>query len=274
MAVLLNNQLYEDNTAVISVFDRGFTLGHGLFETLLVHQGKAPLLMSHWQRLTASAARLGIPVPVDFNEFEIQLNTLLTANQQLLGTYGVRITLTDGESARGLLGDGKQRPNLLVCSFALPAKAPKSMSVAIVDTIRNERSISSQIKHISYVDNILAKKEAVAKGYDEAVMLNSRGFVADGAMSTLFVVKDALLYTSGLADGALPGVIRGIIKQHFPVRESCLLPQDLYDADALFLTNSLMGVVRIHQLDHIMFSKPCLLTNLVSEKIRQCCGLD
>lgn len=135
------------------------------------------------------------------------------------------------------------------------------MTATIVSTRRNENSLASRIKSISYLDNILAKKEAVKKGFDEAILLNSKLLVAEGSVSNIFVVKNNIIYTPPLEDGALPGVVRHVIlnelkTDHIQIIEHQVDKKMLFDADELFISNALLGVKPIHKLDNKNYDKP------------------
>lgn len=110
----------------------------------------------------------------------------------------------------------------------------------------------------SYLDNILAKREALEKGFDEALLLNLKGYVADTSLANIFMVKNERIFTPSINDGALPGAMRAILLKNFtlfPIEETSLLPQDLFQADEVFLTNALMGVKSIRTFEHHTFNK-------------------
>ena len=134
----------------------------------------------------------------------------------------------------------------------------KPFTTLIVTTRKNEHSLTSKIKSISYLDNILAKKEAMEAGYDEAILLNSAGNVADGSISNIFMIKGNQIITPLISDGALPGVIRTLLLEEFKTEfsfvEKTITPEELMLADEIFLTNALMGVKKVCQLNHRAFN--------------------
>lgn len=130
----------------------------------------------------------------------------------------------------------------------------KSLTATIVNTKRNENSLTSRIKSISYLDNIFAKKEAVTHDFDEAFLLNSKQNVAEGSISNIFIVKNDTVSTPPIIDGALPGVVRHVILnelniEDLKIQETHIGVEALMDADEIFITNALMGVKPIHQID-------------------------
>lgn len=264
MPVLFNGHLMADDAPCVPVFDRGLTLGHGLFETMLACQGRIPLLPLHWQRLTDSAALLGMRIPLDLAQLSSHIQTLLQANAWMQENCALRLTVTDGAAQRGLLADGTQTPNVMLSGTVLPAHRPASMTATVVATRRNEWSLSSRVKSLSYLDNILAKREAIARGFDEALMLNSRGVLADGALSSVFVVREGKVCTPPVSDGALPGVIRRLIVDEMKLACECSLDVDmLANADAMFVTNTLVGLVPLARLE----ARPLLLTCPLTKEI-------
>jgi branched-chain amino acid aminotransferase len=261
MFILINGQLVPSETPCLSVYDRGFTLGHGLFETMLLSQGRVPLLAYHWHRLKSSAALINIALDCSFSELEAQIHDVIMTNELINSRAGLRLTLTDGVSERGILSQGAKKPTLLLTPFLLSNPSPASWSATLVSIRKNEQSLSSQVKSLSYLDNILAKQEAVDQGFDEAILLNTQGFVADGAISNVFLIKNQVVYTPKIRDGALPGVLRHVILHELdhgiPIQEASLTAESLQSADALFLTNALMGIMPINKFGQQSYPVIC-----------------
>lgn len=272
--IIVNGEVIPADSLCISPFDRGLTLGHGLFETIYVNKGEVPLLEHHWERLVLSVKLLGLTLPFNASEFGAMIDQLIDANQLTRSQCGVRFTLTDGPSARGLLSDGKQAPTYLFASFSLPKNTAGSMSATLVTTRRNENSFASRVKSISYLDNILAKKEAVSSGFDEAFLLNSKLNLADGAISNVFMIKKGVVYTPFISDGALPGVIRTIILNHLifdnlEIKEQSINKDMLFSAEEIFITNALLGVKPIHQFENITLQTPYPMTTIIAEALKK-----
>jgi len=220
---------------------------------MLFNKKSFPALDYHWSRLKTSCELIGINIPFSKKIFAEQLQQLININELHGRIASVRLTLTHGEAARGILPSVDPEPNYMMSSALYNPVKKTGFSAIIARTTKNENSISSSIKSLSYIDNVLAKKEAVVQGADEAIMLNSRGFLADGAIHNIFCVKNGTIYTPSLSDGALPGVVREIIlrglKHDYNIIEKSISKIDAYDADEVFLTNALTGIQSVFQLD-------------------------
>jgi branched-chain amino acid aminotransferase len=251
--LLFNGHFIPSNLACIKANDRGFTLGHGLFETILVNQGHIPALDYHWDRLAHSTPILNIPLPFSKSTFKDMLMEVIHENQLHTQLAGVRMTLTQGEAARGLLPSQTSQPSVVMATFAHHYTRADDYTALIVTIRKNELAPSSRIKSISYLDNILAKQAASEQGYQEAILLNTTAHVADGAASTVFIVQKNQIITPPIADGALPGVIRNLLinefQSDFPIIEKTLSVSDLLDADEIFFTNALIGVQPVSRIN-------------------------
>jgi branched-chain amino acid aminotransferase len=246
--IWLNSKLVKGKLA-LSSHDRGLTLGDGLFETLAVHDGVALWRFEHIERMRSSAAALGIPFP----ETNIE-NAIDALAHRAKGEHVLRLTLTRGEGGRGLAGEIK-KPTLLGTldpfEGQLRFQAVKLITSA---TRRNLHSPASRMKTLSYMDNVLAAREAAATGADDALMLNSAGRVASSTIANVFVEKDGLLITPTLTEGILPGVMRAAVIQAakhlgIQVKERQIKPAEAASADGLFLTNSLRFIRPVAMLD-------------------------
>lgn len=245
--------------------DRGLTLGDGLFETVLAEHGRMVDLDAHLDRLTAGCETLGLPPP-DRSVAEALMRKALHEAGLDAVRAAVRLTLTAGSGGRGLDRPAAPAPRL----FATAAAAPKPSSPARLATSavhRNADSPASRLKTLAYLDNILARREAQAAGADEALMLNTRGEVTCAAAANLFWVKDGRLYTPALGCGVLAGVMRRAVMMRaarrgvacFEVAEG---PRALDAAEAVFITNSLVGVRPVAALDGRVFAPSSLIDAL------------
>ncbi|MBX9702814.1 MAG: aminotransferase class IV [Silvanigrellaceae bacterium] len=253
-----NHKIVTLDSPCIRISDRGFSLGHGLFETILANKGTLPFLPYHWQRLQESASLIDIALPFCEQTLTTMIKELIFLNHLQNEQAIVRITLTHGEATRGLLPAEPPTSNFFITVFPMVPLADAPFTAMIVKTKKNEHSITSKIKSLSYLDNILAKQEAQKENYDEAILLNTASNVADGAISNVYLVKNRQIMTPPISDGALPGVIRGFLLKElaamFPIDEKSLSPNDFLAADEVFLTNSLIGVKAVKQLNHKIFS--------------------
>lgn len=270
-SIIFNKKLVPSENPCIRYNDRGFTLGHGLFETILVKKGAVPAIDYHWARLNASAPVIGISVPFSKQELELMLNELIIENNLQDKIAGARVTITHGESERGILPLHTPQPNFLISVFECASPVDRPYSALIVNTRKNEHTASATIKSISYLDNILAKQEAMNQKYDEAILLNTASNIADGAISNVYMVKDGKIFTPPVADGALPGVIRRILLEEFntsfSITEQSISVPDILDADEVFLTNALMGVKPVSRLNTRKYSS-FAIANSIDEALR------
>ncbi len=237
---------------MIPLNDRGLLLGDGLFETLLAIDGQVRHVEAHLDRMAAGCAALGLPAL----DRERARGLVLAAPGEAGLTSGraaVRLTLTAGSGGRGL--DRPEAPAcvlLAACAPAPPAGAPARAVVASVR--RNEGSPASRLKTLSYLDNVLARREARAAGADEAVMLNNQGHLACASAGNLFWLDGGTLSTPALDCGVLAGLARGRVMAAaaalgLKVCEARAGVEALAGADAVFLTNSLTGVRPLVWLD-------------------------
>jgi branched-chain amino acid aminotransferase len=159
--------------------------------------------------------------------------------ENALPDAALRMTLTRGPAARGVVPVGDGRPTVLISAGPLPGALPPAKVVVADRVRRNEFSPLAGIKSLNYLDNILARQEAAARGADDALLLSTQGFLAEASAANVFVKVGGSWVTPPVSDGALPGVMRGIILERLPAREKRILSDELYQADAAFLSNSL-----------------------------------
>lgn len=247
--------------------DRGLLLGDGLFETILAEEGQLRFFDEHVARLTRGCAVIGV-APPDPGEVRRAAEATLAGSDLSRGRAVVRLTLTAG-SGRGLERPQGARGRLL--AFASPAPSPAGPArLATVTVRRNQSSPTSRIKSLSYLDNVLARREARALGADEALMLNTAGELACAAAANLFWIREGRLFTPPLDCGVLDGIMRNqaIIAARAmgaAVEEARAGPQALQGAEAIFLTNSLIGVRPVGALDGAAVAQSAL-TKAISSR--------
>jgi branched-chain amino acid aminotransferase len=233
----LNGALVSAAEARVDPADRGLALGDGLFETIRVRDGRPLRLAAHCARLRAGADVLDLPVPVSDEALGRALEETLKANAVTDGV--LRLTLTRGPGPRGLLPPPQPRPTLLITAAAEASSSSPIRAVIATTTRRNEHSPLSRCKCINYLDNILARLEAAKRGAEDALLLNTAGRLAGTTMANLFLVIDGAVVTPPVADGALPGVMRGEVLAAAGAEERSLKPEDLARASEAFVTNCL-----------------------------------
>jgi len=231
--------------------DRGLLLGDGLFETILAVDGVPENLDAHLQRMIRGCAVIGLDPPDEEVARKGAEDALDAAGLQQ-GRAAIRLTLAAG-GARGLDRPPGQRSRLIVSASAAPPP-PDGVRLATVALRRNETSPLSRLKTLSYLDNVLARRQARDAGADEALMLNTAGLVACAAAANLFWIAGERLYTPALDCGVLDGIMRAQVMASAhelgaPVQAARVGIEALEQADAIFLTNSLAGICPVLALD-------------------------
>lgn len=164
-----NSEFYTDTVPVISIYDRGFSLGDGVFETIKITNSKPELWDAHLKRMAFGCSVLGIDIPENLYDTACQL---IQKNHLINGI--LKITLSRQSPLRGLGIHSNCKVNILMTTSDMP-KIPETITAMVSDIRRNEGSVLSQIKSLNYGDNILALKQAHQLGYDDALMLNNQG---------------------------------------------------------------------------------------------------
>jgi branched-chain amino acid aminotransferase len=255
MHVLLNGELLSNEAATISPSDRGFLLGDGVFTTLLANEGQLECFEAHLKRLKQSTKIFSLPDP-SLN-LKNQTLRLLESNCLTKGLAAVRITITRGVGGRGIAPSERVSPTTLIT--AIPYERPTSCIKVIISSIkRNKTYPLCQIKHLGYQASILAKLEALKRGFDDALMVNASGNLVCSTTGNLFLIIQGEIVTPPITDGALPGIMRGkIIQQHKDIKVQSLTINDLENAEAAFITNSLIGMQMISAVEgKILKTKP------------------
>ncbi len=254
--IFVNGKLVAAATGAIRPTDRGFTLGDGVFETMLATDGTVVRLAAHLARLADGAARLRLPV--DAETARAAIARTLAANGLTAGAATVRLTLTRGASARGLALPSQPQPTLVVSAgryVPYPAELyRRGMRAVILRHRKNEFSAIAGVKSLNYLENILGKADASAAGADEGIFLNTAGFLAEGCVSNLFWVRDDALFTSAVACGLVPGIVRQAVLSlaeaaGIGVFEGKYNAPSLFESDEAFLTNTLMGIMPLTMVD-------------------------
>jgi branched-chain amino acid aminotransferase/4-amino-4-deoxychorismate lyase len=247
---------------VIPIDDRGLLLGDGLYETALAQDGRLVWWRQHVERMIAGCHTLGLPPP----EPETLEAAALAAIDGRTERLAVRVTWTAGSGLRGMVRPEPMTPRL----FASASPAPKSsdpISLVVSDVRRNEGSPASRLKTLAYLDNVIARTRARARGADDAVMLNNRGEVACVTAANIFWIKGGVLATPAIQCGALAGVA-GIhvmtAARRMGVETQVLAApvEALLGAEAVFLTNSLIGVRPVPRIEDVYFQPHALVAAL------------
>jgi branched-chain amino acid aminotransferase len=224
--------------AAVDAFDRGVMLGDGLFETMAFRDGTPLRLNRHLARLGRGLDVLGIIA--DINVAEVQRGAAALSDATDVNEGALRLTVLRGVGARGVLPVAMSAPTILMSLTSMTLCDTTPLNVIIArSTRRNDQSPMSAIKSTNYGDAILARMEADDAGADDAVLLNTRGTVAEATAANVFCVIDGQLVTPPLSDGALPGVMRDIVLEQESGTETTITEVDLIQAEEVFLTSSI-----------------------------------
>jgi branched-chain amino acid aminotransferase len=255
-SVYINGKIVARERAVVPALDRGLLYGYGLFETMRSYGGRVFRLDRHLGRLMRSAKALGIADALDVAALEAGIADALKAN--CLTDARIRLTVTAGEGERaiGLPASGKLT-TIIVAEALLQLShnvQAKGLRASIVSIRRNSKSPLCRMKTLGYLENMLAREEAVKAGSDEAILLNEDGLVAECSASNIFIVEGVRLVTPTIADGILEGVTRGVVIElagglGISVSEENVSVDRLIGAEDVFITNSIIELAPVTSID-------------------------
>ncbi len=279
LEVYVDGRYCPKEEAKVSVFDRGFLYGDGVFEGIRAYNGRVWKLNEHLDRLYDSAKSIWLNVPISKEEMEEVV--LETCRRNGLQDAYIRLVVSRGAGDLGL--DPRNPPKATVVCIAASIKLyPKEvyetgMKVVSVGTRRNPvDSLSPQIKSLNYLNGILAKVQAVTLGYPEVIMLNREGYVCEGTGDNIFIIRKGKLITPPDHLGILPGITRAVVMEiaqemGYPVEERVFTLHDLYTADECFLTGTAAEVVPVVEADSrtIGTGKPGEITARLIARFRE-----
>jgi branched-chain amino acid aminotransferase len=252
--VFVDGKFLKGDEAKISVWDHAVLYGDAVFDTARIYEGKIFKLDEHLDRLFDSAKGLNLKPPVEFTALKEIVIEVVKRNA--ISNGQIRIIFTRGEGPPGIDPTLCPKASLIVSAVPVPPMLGHSGVRLLISTVRKKSPISvdSKIKSINYIDNILAKIQAKSGGYDDAVMLDPSGYVAEASGANIFGVKKGGLFTPP-ATVALEGVTRATIIELakelcIEVTERQTTTQDLYTADEVFLTGTgIDGIVQVREID-------------------------
>ncbi len=257
MKIYLNGKFVDQSEATVSVFDHGLLYGDGVFEGIRSYGGLVFKLREHIDRLFESAHTIMLKVPMTREELIEVIRQSLRVNK-LRDAY-IRVVVTRGEGDLGLDPRKCSRPTVFVIADKIELY-PKSLyerglELITVATQRNvPEALNPQIKSLNYLNNILAKIEAITAGFEEAIMLSSSGYVTECTGENLFIIKGRSLLTPPPYIGVLRGITRQSVMDlaaglRLEVREELLTRPDLFNADECFLPGTAAEIVPVVKID-------------------------
>jgi len=275
LKIWMNTGLVDEADAKVSVFDHGLLYGDGVFEGIRVYDGKVFELAAHIKRLFESAQVIRLPIAMSRDELAQAVETTVKANG--IGDGYIRLIVTRGTGTLGLNPLICKNSNLIIIADTIQLYPEelyeKGMRIVSATTRRTHPlAFPSQVKSLNYLNNIMAKIEALDSGVPEAIMYNHEGYVAEATGDNVFIVRDGVVLTPPIEAGGLPGITRTVVmrlarQKGIQVVEKNLTRYDLYVCDELFLTGTAAEVIGIVEIDgrHIGEGKPGPITRLLRE---------
>ena len=258
LKIYISGKFYAKEDAKISVYDHGLLYGDGIFEGLRSYGGKVFRLQEHLVRLYESAKAIWLTIPISIEQMTKDVNETLKVNN--LSDAYIRLVVTRGSGSLGLDPNRTSDPQVIIIADKITLYPPefyeKGLDIITASTIRNHpAALSPRIKSLNYLNNILAKIEGLRAGCIEALMLNSKGEVAECTGDNIFLVRHKQLLTPPIDAGILEGVTREAVIEAaraagMEVREIPLTRHDVYVADEVFLTGTAAEVIPVVKIDN------------------------
>jgi branched-chain amino acid aminotransferase len=276
LKIWLDDKLVDEADAKISVFDHGLLYGDGVFEGIRVYNGKVFELEAHVRRLYESAKAIRLTMPMSKTELSGAVEKTVEANDVMSGY--IRLVVTRGVGTLGLNPFVCEHSKIFIIADNIQLYPEeyyeKGMKVISATTVRNHPlALPPQVKSLNYLNNILAKIEAMDNNVPEAIMYNHEGYVAEATGDNVFIVKNGVIHTPPVEAGALEGITRAVVirlakEDNLQVIEKNLTRFDLYVCDELFLTGTAAEVIGVVEIDGRIIGdgKPGPYTRLLRKK--------
>lgn len=224
--------IYQNSNIEI---DSGLFFGRGVFETILVKE-KAIFLDEHIERLNKSINALSLGKAINKDD------VISFINENNIKNKALKIVVTE--------------KNLVYATRDIKYKDEdyiNGFKVRISEVLRNSTSRVVAFKTLNYLENIIEYELCQSSGFNEAIFFNELGNLCEGCTSNIFIVKNKKIYTPPVKDGLLPGVVRNWVIKNFQVKEARITKEELLNSDEVFLTNSLVGVIKVSSIEDKLF---------------------
>ncbi len=257
LKIWMDGELVKQGDAKVSVFDHGLLYGDGIFEGIRAYNGKIFLCKEHMDRLYEGAHYINLEIPYSKEEMVEAVNATIKAND-LVNAY-IRLIVTRGVGDLGLDPRNCPKPSVIIIAASI-ALYPEELYqkgleiiTSAVPAVHSE-ALNPRVKSLNYLNNILAKMEAIRAGKLEAIMLNNQGFVAECTGDNIFIIKNGVIKTPSIFSCILAGCTRNLViklakEAGIPIEETTLQRYDLYTADECFLTGSGAEVIPVIDID-------------------------
>ena len=277
--IYLDGQIVPESQAKVSVFDHGLLYGYGVFEGIRFYNGRVFRLEEHTRRLYDSAKSILLQIPMTPEEM-IQA-TVETVRANGLRDGYIRTVVTRGTGPMGLSPYKCPKATVFIIAASIqlyPESAyTNGLTMASVATRRPRHDIlPPSVKSLNYLNNVMAKVEAIQAGAEEGLMLNDQGLVAECTGDNIFVVRDGAVTTPPLSAGALDGITRRVVFEicadlNIPIREHDMTRHDIFTSDECFLTGTAAEVIAAVKLDQRIIGngKPGAITQRIITRFRE-----
>lgn len=280
MKIYIDGKFYSKDNAKISVFDHGLLYGDGVFEGIRLYNGRIFKLEEHMDRLFDSARAILLKIPLSKKELMKAVSKTCHVNK-LRDGY-IRLVVTRGTGDLGLNPYLCKKATVFIIAAKITLYPPEmyrnGLEMITVPTVRIPPSaLSPSIKSLNYLNNVLAKIEAIQSGVWEAIMLNSQGYVAECTGDNVFIVRGGQIFTPPTSAGALKGITRQaviqLVREHLglEVQETNLTRYDLFTADECFLTGTAAEIIPSIKIDTRVIGngKPGVITKQLMKHFRE-----
>lgn len=241
--IIVNGDRIEDSKIKINL-DEGFNFGYGVFETILVKE-KPVFLKEHLKRLNKALKTINIDKVI--TEDEVYKNS----GQLDCKNCALKLSVSN--------------KNVIYSTRNISYKEEdysKGFSVKISEMKRNPYAHNVYLKSFNYMDNIIERNIALSEGYNEVLFLNTDNYLAEGSVSNVFYIKEDKLYTPSIDCGILDGIIRAWVIQNMDVIEGKFTMKDIMECDGVFITNSLMGIMKVSRINNTPIKNNKMITNI------------
>jgi branched-chain amino acid aminotransferase len=257
MKVYISGKWVDEKDAKVSVFDHGLLYGDGVFEGIRIYNNRVFLLSEHIDRLYDSAKAIALTIPMDKSDMMEAVAETCRANE--LSDGYIRLVVTRGKGSLGLNPYLCDHPEIIIIAAKIQLYPrdlyENGLKIVTVGTVRNHpEAINPRIKSLNYLNNVLAKIEAINAGCMECLMLNHKGEVAEASGDNVFVIRKGTIFTPPSHSGALEGLTRNKVIElarasGYEVLESTMARYDLYVADEVFLTGTAAEIISVVEID-------------------------
>lgn len=280
MKIFLGDKLVDEKNAVVSVFDHGLLYGDGVFEGIRAYNGRVFLLDEHIERLYDSAKAIALTIPMSKEELSAAVIETCKANEIADGY--VRLVVTRGVGTLGLNPYLCEKAQIIIIAAKIQLYPQElydnGLRIVTVGTVRNHpEAINPRVKSLNYLNNVLAKIEAINAGCMECLMLNHKGEVAEASGDNVFAIKNGVITTPPSTCGALEGLTRNKVMElaraaGYEMREVPMARYDLYVADEVFLTGTAAEIISVVDIDkrEIGNGKPGEITGKLAKMYHDC----